>query len=242
MNILYQSLFPASLLPSCIVCLFYFVHGHWFPFVVLTTHITTQVIVIYHKPVKFDIITWNRYLNLQRIFLWVSYAMRNWFPSYTCLVFFLFLHPTMLKKYDKLKTPTIHSFALLMFCSTASFFQIFIASLSCTAYLLVNKPLAIQWEDKKNIELYFQSRMLYNYLIAIAEWSVSTMDYKSLPLLIIACIVFNLSVFYNVRGQSNKEEWYEPVNLPEDYPYPLNIKDALDRCNLAKKLFKCHSI
>ena len=94
------------------------------------------------------------------------------------------------------------------------------------------------------LKLYFNIRLVYDYIFFLVEWSVSDMNTRSLPVIILVCIVLNGAIFLNLPEQYDdmKDEWYIPKTLPENYPYPLNIKDAVERCNIAKKLFKSHEL
>lgn len=240
MNILYQSLFPASIMPWVIMFLHYFMNQHYILSFILASHLFVHGIIILHHPIHFDIITWNRILHLQRLGLWVSYAITNQFGNnLLAMIGYLFVS-SRLEKYNVMKTNTVHTLIVLMFCSTASIFQMLIAASCAFVFCLLNKPLAVRWEDKVNIEKYFQSRILYNYLFALIAWSNGPM--KSIFFILLGIVLFNVVVISIVKDRSKEEEWYEPINLPEDYPYPLNIKEAIESCNIAKKLFKSHSI
>ena len=91
---------------------------------------------------------------------------------------------------------------------------------------------------------YYVVRAAYNYIFSIVEWSVSGMNFTSLIIIVFVSLLFNVCVLFNTPKQENerKDEWYVPKSLPVDYPYPLNIKDAIERCNVAKKLFKSHEL
>tara|TARA_Y100000389_G_scaffold110532_1_gene107616 strand:- start:7231 stop:7545 length:315 start_codon:yes stop_codon:yes gene_type:complete len=98
----------------------------------------------------------------------------------------------------------------------------------------------IMWESKTRIKEYFLYRMAYNYVFALLEWSVSSMNTSSIMSMIGSCIIFNAMVYYSVENET--EEWYIPKLVPADYPLPLNIKDAKTRCNMAKKVFKSNEM
>ena len=244
MNLLYQTLFPASLLPWCIISLFYFIHGYFFAFLMTAFHLGTHAMVILHKPWKMDIVKWNRLLHLQRLALWIIYAFRNqWNQHGLSLFIFIMigLNLKLMRTATKLYSPIIHLLCVLTFCSTASLFQFIISLGALGMYFFMMQPIAIQWETQVSIENYFLARMGYNYISAIAEWSVSDMNVISLPFIVFVCIIFNTCVYYNVpRDTKKQDEWYVPKDLPEGYPYPLNIKDANEQCNITRKLFKSH--
>lgn len=243
MNLLYQTLFPASLLPRAILALFYLVHGYIPLFLISAIHIATHVVVIVHEPVKpLTMERWNRLLQLQRLVLWFIYALRP-YPIISLIIFLTIGINVKLTESDKVTSNIIHAFLVLNFCSTASISQCFVALSCLLIYHVIKLPVNNQWNMRQQIEKYFQIRMAYNYMFAIVEWSVSDMNFLSLPFIIFVCVLFNACVFFNIpEDNSVQDEWYQPKQMTADYPYPLNIKDAMERCNVAKKLFKSHEL
>lgn len=249
MNLIYQSLFPASLLPWVIIALFHFFHGYISLCVILILHISTHAIVIHHKPfLDIDMISWNRFLHMQRLALWLTYSFRNhWNQHFLAMVLFIFitLNFKMMKQCEKdITSEVIHTVCVLTYCSTATVFPIVIGLTCIIIYYYQKKPLKIHWEIKNETEMYFNLRIVYNYMFAFIEWYASDMNAMSLLLLIFVIVLFNATVYSqipveHVKGQG---EWFDARSLPCDYPYPLNISDAMDRCNTAKKLFKSHEI
>lgn len=249
MNVVYQSLFPASLLPWFILCLSYLVKGYISLFLVLAIHICTQATVILHLPgLKMSMVEWNRILHLQRLALWITYAFRNqWNQHFISLFLFsvIGLNKIIVKKYgEKVMNLSLHALFVLTFCSTARPFQLILAFACMAAFYYMKLPLKVQWDMHDRMRQYFLVRIAYNYLFSVVEWSVSGLNFTSLFVMVFVSVVFNACVFFNTPKQENepKDEWYVPKSLPEDYPYPLNIKDAIERCNTAKKLFKSHEL
>ncbi len=247
MNLFYQSLFPASLLPWFILCLFYLVNGHIFLFLILALHIGTCAMVILHLPgLKMSMVEWNRLVHLQRLGLWLTYAFRNqWNQQFIAFILFLSLgmNTPLLRKYgDKITSTTIHALFVMAFCSNARLFQFIVAAVCSLIYYYIKKPLTMQWDMHIRMKQYYIVRMAYSYVFSILEWSASDMNYTSLFVIIFVSVVFNACVLFNTPKQENEPEWYVPKQLPDDYPYPLNIKDAIERCNIAKKLFKSHEL
>jgi len=249
MNLVYQSLFPASLLPWFILCLSYLVKGDISLFVVLAIHIGTHATVMLHLPgLKMSMVEWNRILHIQRLALWTTYTFRNqWDQHFLSLLLFLLigLNTVVVKKYgEKVMNITVHVLFVLTFCSGATIFQLVLASACMATFYYMKRPLKVQWNMHGKMGEYFLVRMAYNYLFSIVEWSVSGMNFTSLFVMVFVSVVFNACVFFYTPKQENepKDEWYVPKSLPEDYPYPLNIKDAIERCNIAKKLFKSHEL
>lgn len=250
MNLIYQSLFPASLLPWFIISLFYFFHGYISLCLLLSIHLGTHAVVILHRPLlKMDMFQWNKFLHMQRLALWLTYSFRNyWNQHFLSLVFFVCLTVNMklLRKYEKTVTSeVIHAVCVLAYCSTTTAFPM-IAGLVCSIlYYYQKKPMKIHWEIKNDVQTYFNLRIGYNYVFAFVEWYHSDMSPTSLYMILFVTLFFNATVFSQIPEETNEKgtgEWFDALNLPEDYPYPLNISDAVERCNTAKKLFKSHDI
>lgn len=246
MNILYESIYPASLLPWAIICLFYFVHGYIFLFLTTFIHISTHLLIIFHFPYKWSMIEINRMLHVQRLVLWLVYAFRNqWNQHLLSFLFFLSIgiNIKLVNKIgDKLMSFPVHLACVMAFCSTSNLWQLLLA-IACTGiYYLISKPIDKSEDVNRLVQEYFYSRMAYTYAFALVEWSVSEMNGVSLLFIIIAVVIFNASILFHIPKQDNPNGWYEysPAGLPIDYPFPLNIKNAMDRCNTAKKLFKSH--
>lgn len=249
MNLLYQSIFPASLLPWCILALFQLIKMNVFAFLILAIHIATKTVIIFHIPgLKMGMVRWNRLLHLQRLSLWLVYAMRCHFnqPFLTFLVFLLVGTNTKILERFKAKTmsTTIHTLMVLTFCSSTGVLPGIAALMCAVIYYYIQKGMKIQWEMHDTLKMYFNIRLAYDYMFFIAEWSVSDMNTRSLPVICVVCLVLNGAILLNLPEQYDdmKDEWYVPKHLPENYPYPLNIKDAVERCNIAKKLFKSHEL
>lgn len=236
MNLRLQSLFPISLLPWCILCLHYLLHGSMYT--ILLGHIGTHALVIHHYPVlEMNMIDLNRWLHVQRLVLWITMAYRNEYAG-GIWILLLCLNFKMVK-WNRCTSESIHLTCVLCFCSTAGYLQFLLAMVCLAIYHKMKEPILV-WESKTKIKEYFLYRMAYNYVFALLEWSVSSMNTSSIVSMIGSCIIFNAMVYYSVENET--EEWYIPKVVPEDYPLPLNIKDAKTRCNTAKKVFKSNEM
>lgn len=238
MNKCFQSLFPISLLPWCILCLHYLTQGS--VYTILIGHVATNAAVILHYPLmEFNMIDMNRWLHVQRLSIWILMAYRNEYDTYGIFILLLSLNIKMVK-WDKCTSESIHLACVLCFCSTAGFFQCMVALLCVGIYHKMQEPLMAQWESKQKIKEYYSYRMAYNYMFALLEWSVSSMNTSSIISMIGSCFIFNTMVLYSVENE--EEEWFIPKMVPKDYPLPLNIKDAKTRCNIANKVFKSNEM
>ena len=246
MNLLYQTLFPASLLPWVIMCLFYLLHGYISLFLILLVHIATNGVVILHRPIfKLDMQEWSRILHMQRIALWLTYTFRNqWNQHFFSLLVFLSvtLNLKLMKRAEKdITSEIIHTLFALTYCSTAHVIPVFVALCCVVIYYFIMKPVR-GWSEQDQIKLYFHLRMGYNYLFAFIEWYSSDMNKLSCVMIIVVSVIFNVIVFSQLPDDLSTEHWYDIKLLPPDYPYPLNVDDAKEQCPTAKKLFKSHEL
>ena len=90
----------------------------------------------------------------------------------------------------------------------------------------------------KTVEQYFHIRMIKNYLLAFLFWMNTSMSMVSLPLI----ISVNLIYYFMVERDKPIEREYFINEIPNIYPIPLDIKDAVLHCKTAKTLFKKQAI
>jgi hypothetical protein len=243
MNLLYQSIYPATLLPWTIMCLFHLFKGSFCNFLILALHIFVQSVVMLHLPgLELTMVEWNRLLHAQRLCLIFIYGLRNLFHS---PIIFLTLSLACIPCYriKKIKSVTIHTTLLMAYASTSSIFGILIAGITGALYTKMNE-VVLHCRMNDTLELYFNHRIGYTYLLCILEWTTSEMSYISLPLMIVVCFVFNVIIFLQtpLESDNRQDAWFNSKAIPRDYPYPLNINNAILKCNVAKKVFKPHEL
>lgn len=247
MNVLYQNLYPAALLPWLIMALLQLFKGSFFIFLVIMYHIFTQVIVMLHLPgLDMSMVDWNRLLHVQRLCLLFTYGLRNLLSTSSAALFTVFFMAITfpLYKVDRVTSVVVHTTVLMAFASTSSVFGIFISMIIGILFMKMNTNMKINWDMNDELKLYFDQRIAYNYLFCILEWTVSEMNVLSLILIVLVCCVFNVVIYFQtpIEVDNRQDAWFNPKSIPEDYPYPLNIKDAISKCNVAKKVFKPHEL
>lgn len=245
MNLLYQNLYPAALLPWFIMALLELFKGSFFIFLVIMYHTFTQLIVMLHLPgLELSMVEWNRLLHVQRICLLISYGLRNQGLSggYPDVFFMAISMP--LYKVERITSATIHTTALMAFASTSSVFGIFISMIIGVLFTKMKSNMKINWDMNEELKLYFDQRIAYNYLFCLLEWSVSGTNWVSLLLIVMVSCIFNVVIYFQtpIEIDNRQDAWFNPKAMPQDYPYPLNINDAISKCNVAKKVFKPHEL
>ena len=126
MNLLYQNLYPAALLPWFIMALLELFKGSFFIFLVIMYHTFTQLIVMLHLPgLELSMVEWNRLLHVQRICLLITYGLRNQGLSggYPDVFFMAISMPVVCFLYD-LNLFSI-SFFPFSICNTFGYFSLY---------------------------------------------------------------------------------------------------------------------
>lgn len=91
---------------------------------------------------------------------------------------------------------------------------------------------------QNNVEEYFHIRMTKNFLLAAIVWLRSKMSLISLPII----FAVNILYYYFIEEDDPIEKEYFINEIPNIYPIPLDIKDSIRHCNMAKSLFKKQAI
>ena len=251
MNSLFQLLYPTSLLPWVIIALYQIIRGSVLSFLLISLHVVTHLIIVQHVPVlKSSMINWNRILHVQRIVLLIVYGLRNITTYYTLctviLVIFVLLLIRRIEPYrNKVTSVVVYNIAIMAFCSTASLFQIVVAVGCGVCHYYTTKPLQLSWHINDSLAKYFTAKIVHNYVFFILEWSTTKLQWSSLPIILILCGIFNGMIVHQtpITNIDNTDDYLDPnLKVPDDYPYPLNIKEAKRHCNITKNLFKSHTL
>lgn len=251
MNSLFQLLYPTSLLPWVIIALYQIIRGSVLSFLLISLHIITHLIIVQHLPVlKSSMINWNRILHVQRIVLLIVYGLRNITTYYTLctfiLVIFVLLLIRRIEPYrSKVTSVVAYNIAIMAFCSTASLFQIIVAAGCGVCHYYSMKPLQISWKINDSLAKYFTAKIVHNYVFFILEWSTTKLQWSTLPIILILCAIFNGMIVHQtpITNIDNTDDYLDPnLKVPNDYPYPLNIKEAKRHCIITKNLFKSHTL
>ena len=251
MNTLFQLLYPTSLLPWVIIGLYQIIRGSILSFFLISLHIITHLIIVLHLPVlKSSMINWNRILHVQRIVLLIVYGLRNITTYYTLatviLVLLVLLLIRRIEPYrSKVTSVVVYNIALMAFCSTASLFQIVVAVACGVCHYYSMQPLQISWHINDSLAKYFTAKIVHNYVFFILEWSTTKLKWSSLPIILLLCGVFNGMIVHQtpLTNIDNTDDYLDPnQKVPNDFPYPLNIKEAKKHCNITKNLFKSHTL
>ncbi len=252
MNSFFQLLYPASLLPWIIIALYHLLNGSILTFILVSIHIVTHMVIVLHVPVlKSNIINWNRILHVERLVLVLTYGLRNISDYYSALFTVMLIISVLvfvkrMEPYrNKITSVVVHNIILMTFCSTASLFQILLAILCGVCHYYSNQKLTISWKINDSLTKYYTARIAFNYTMFMLEWSTTNLRWTSLLIILVLCLLFNVVVVHEtpITNIDNTDDYLDPnIKVPQDYPYPLNIKEAKRHCEITKNLFKSHTL
>jgi len=77
------------------------------------------------------------------------------------------------------------------------------------------------------------------------EYSITKMNMWALVIILVSVGVYNCYACFTLSPECEVKisEFYTKVyELPAKYPLPLDIRDAIENCEVAKRVFKTHEI
>jgi hypothetical protein len=107
------------------------------------------------------------------------------------------------------------------------------------------KNISFKCSVEDSLRHYYHVRMLRIYMIFLMEWSLTNLSIWALVIIVCTDAIFMLYAYLTLDAQIEApvNEYYQNVNhLPSNYPIPLDIFDAIDKCEVAKSVFKSHDI
>ena len=138
----------------------------------------------------------------------------------------------------KILLPATYMFFLFLSLETYKKWYIYLVHIVTRFILLFFVILFELPVNYKTVEQYFYIRMIKNFLLAFLFWLNTSMSIVSLPMI----ISVNLIYYFMVEPDKPIEREYFINEIPNIYPIPLDIKDAVKHCKTAKTLFKKQAI
>lgn len=134
--------------------------------------------------------------------------------------------------------PCIYAFFSFLALPTCNGIIMYLLNIISTIALVLCIILFDLPPQRNDIEIYFYIRMTKNYILAFLLWLNSPLSLISLPMIVLVNIIY----FYMVEEDEPIDYEYFINEIPSIYPIPLDIKDAVKYCNVAKTLFKKQAI
>lgn len=254
MNKLLLILHTGVYLPWCMMMFIYLLHYELFHFLsaflyIMFAGLKWSHMEHFHRPVMF----WDRMFRLMEICLIIRLCVVNifhigWLGFATMMLTWTGVSKLSapLKKIA-LEAP-IYCVCLLFFMSSTTSTTHHVASI-----LLIGISIAY-WKNKNSLEdekkmisklwIYYIVKIIEIYLVFLLEWTSSPLKSSSIVIFILFPVIYSGWAYYSleIEEENIKDYLFNMEKLPEGYPLPLNFKHAVDKCNVAKKVFKSHSL
>lgn len=174
-------------------------------------YFSVYVIHLTGRPFYFDVQTWFQIQRATELGLFLPYKM-------------LFIALLPLKA-------SIHKTSLYALCVFMS--NQFMLSCALVAIVCLHEiPIG-----EKNVNEYFQVRMLRNFVLFLILFNETKLLWSAFAIILFFTIVWFLCV-----SDKSVETEYFLNGIPSTYPVPLDIKDAIKHCKTAKILFKKNAV
>ena len=88
-------------------------------------------------------------------------------------------------------------------------------------------------------------KLLQIYMLFLMEYSITKMNMWALVIILLSVCLYNAYACLTLSSECEVKisEFYMKVyELPTKYPLPLDIRDAIRNCEVAKRVFKTHEI
>ena len=255
MNNLYQILYPGSFLPWGIMLIFYIRHLEFFHFMSSILYISFAVARVMHKPIKtLNVHMLGEAFKICELMMIVRLLLLNQTSSgfiSTIVTVSLWsiiskMKPTIR---EKILQPPVYVATILGLLSTSSsIIQVF-SGILYILLLLFKRKIDLKYFDNLRSEMqlrrYYNTEILMSYCIFLMEWGSTKIHWLSLPIVLVISLGFQYYAFKSIplKNEDDLTDFYTALDkLPKHYPMPLNFKEAVEQCNIAKKVFKQHSI
>ena len=254
MNKLFIILYTGVYIPWCILLLFYIFHYEWFHFLSTSFYVTFAILKLSHmEHLHYNVVYWNRMFIIVEMCLIVHLLVTNitgsGFLSFISMVISFWSIYKLKIQVQKIVTQApIYSVCLLfLMTSSSSLLQQIAASIlifaSISLWKMKHKYDTVDQMEKK-LTNYYQLKIIEAYMVFILEWSSSPLHVLSGVIFIAFPMIYSCWAYYSLKmEQEDLERYYYYMDkLPVGYPIPLNFKHAVDHCNIAKNVFKPHSL
>ena len=104
---------------------------------------------------------------------------------------------------------------------------------------------SFEWAIEKRIQQYHTLKLLQIYMLFLMEYSITKMNMWALVIILVSVSLYSGYAHFTLPSECEVKisEFYMKVyELPPKYPLPLDIKDAIQNCEVAKRVFKTHEI
>jgi hypothetical protein len=256
MNKLFRVLFVGAYIPYAVLLSYYFTRFYIAYFIILSLYLSSCFAVLTHKPyLEKGVLAWVRAKRVCELLLISSFSVRAYYRSQLMTLAGIAVGTILVCKIprryqSKCEHPAVYVTACMLYITNAD-----ILGKMCTLMLSVLimyeqqarkiNDASFEWAIERRLRQYHTVKLLQIYLLFFMEYSITKMNMWALLIIIAsvflysgyACLTLPMDVEVKVS------EFYMKVyELPDRYPLPLDIKDAITNCEVARRVFKTHEI
>ena len=256
MNKLFRVLFLGAYIPYAVLLSYYFTRFYISYFLILCIYLASCFSVLIHRK-YFDkgILAWVRAKRVCELLLLLSFSIRVYYKSQLLTIFGIIVGTILVCKIprgyqSKCENAAVYVTLCMVFLTNAD-----ILGKVCTLVLSILilyedqarkiNDASFDWAIEERIRQYHTLKLLQIYMLFLMEYSTTKMNIWALVIVLISVSMYNLYACLTLSFECEVKisEFYMKVyELPTKYPLPLDIRSAIDNCEVAKRVFKIHEI
>ncbi len=256
MNKLFRVLFVGAYIPYVILLSYYVTRLYVAYMLVLLLHLSSSYALLMHRPfLEKGVLAWARAKRVCELLLLASYSVRAHTKSQLLTLFVvasLTVAVTRIpKRYQyKCEHPAVYVTAAMVFLTQTDVLGK-VAIIIQSALVLYEKQArdvssaSFEFAIERRLRQYHTLKLLQIYMIFLMEYTLTRMNMSALAIVLLCAGVFNAYACFTLPSCAEVKvgEYYPKVHeLPERYPLPLDIRNAIESCEVARKVFKSHEI
>jgi len=256
MNKLFRVLFVGAYIPYAVLLSYYFTRFYIAYFFILSIYLASCFSVLTHKPyLEKGILAWVRAKRVCELLLISSFSVRAYYKSQLLSIAGIIVGTIVVCKVprryqSKCEHSAVYVTACMVFLTNAD-----ILGKVCTLVLSLLvlyeeqarkiNDASFEWAIEKRIQQYHTLKLLQIYMLFLMEYSITKMNMWALVIILLSVCLYNAYACLTLSPECEVKisEFYMKVyELPTKYPLPLDIRDAIRNCEVAKRVFKTHEI
>lgn len=257
MNKFTRVLFLGAFIPYAILLIYYITRWYFSYFLILSLYIISTVAKLTHRQyLEKSILAWVRVQRVCELALISSFALRNVYNNGIIALCAVSTFVALLIKMPRRMQKNIENEAVyvtICMCFFTNADSLGKLSTMCLCILKMYEPQAKLITSHATFDFAIESRLkqyhcvcLFQiYALFIMEYTLTRVNIWGFVLIGTCVAIYNAYAYFTLPHDSELRitEYYMSVSeLPKNYPIPLNVKDAISECDIAKKVFKTHSI
>lgn len=256
MNKLFRVLFLGAYIPYAVLLSYYFTRLYLAYFLILSIYLASCFCLLSHKPyLEKGVLAWTRAKRVCELLLVSSFSVRAYYRSQLFSIVGIIVGSILVCKVprryqSKCEHGAVYVTACMVFLTNAD-----VLGKVCTLILSLLilyedqarkiNDASFEWAIEKRLQQYHTLKLLQIYMLFLMEYSITKMNMWALVIILVSVSIYTAYACFTLSFECEVKisEFYMKVyELPDRYPLPLDIKDAIQNCEVARRVFKTHEI